>query len=196
MKNGVKVLFSASSIARQVARIGKKISRDYAPRTVDVVAFVENSFLFVSDLIRQIKSPVVCHLVRAEIRNIHVGGFERKEIFFSPEPLLKGRDVLLVDAVLHTGVTLDFWAKRLQHSKPHSLKTVVLIDKPADRKVDLRPDYFCFQSASKYLVGYGLPGPNGQYRNLPFVGALKGSGGRGGQASAARARRSRGKAAR
>jgi hypoxanthine phosphoribosyltransferase len=104
-----------------------------------------------------------------------VGGYERKEIFFSPEPVLRERNILLVDAVLHSGVTLDFWAKRLLDSRPKSLRTAVLIDKPKDRKVDFQPDYYCFRSASNYLVGYGLPERRGMYRNLPFVGALSGA---------------------
>jgi hypoxanthine phosphoribosyltransferase len=165
-----KVVISASKLATRVAAMGGEISRDYAGRTVDLVAIMDNSFVFAADLVRQIKSPVVCHFVRAEIRDVNVGGYERKEIFFSPEPLLRDREVLLVDAVLHSGVTLDFWAKRLMDSRPKSLRTAVLIDKPQERKVDFQPDYFCFQSASNQLVGYGLPERRGIYRNLPFVG--------------------------
>jgi hypoxanthine phosphoribosyltransferase len=102
-----------------------------------------------------------------------VGGHERREIFFSYDPQLTGRDLLVVDAVLHSGVTLDFLVKRLQESHPGSLRVAVLIDKPKDRKVDLIPDYFGFAAASNYLVGFGLPGANGLYRNLPFVGSVK-----------------------
>jgi hypoxanthine phosphoribosyltransferase len=136
---------------------------------------MDNSLVFAADLIRHIKCPLVCHFVRAEIRDVNVGGYERKEIFFSPEPVLREREVLLVDAVLHSGVTLDFWAKRLLDSRPKSLRTAVLIDKPKDRKVDFQPDYFCFQTASNYLVGYGLPDQRGMYRGLPFVGAVSGA---------------------
>jgi hypoxanthine phosphoribosyltransferase len=171
--------------------MGREISRDYAGRTVDLVAIMDNSFVFAADLVRHIKCPLVCHFVRAEIRDVNVGGFERKEIFFSPEPVLRDREVLLVDAVLHSGVTLDFWAKRLLDSRPKSLRTAVLIDKPRDRKVDFRPDYFCFQTASNYLVGYGLPERRGMYRNLPFVGALSGAQRGGNRNPGARTKKSR-----
>ena len=181
-----KVVFSPAKLAARVAALGREISRDYAGRTLDLVAIMDNSFVFTADLVRYIKCPVVCHFVRAEIRDVNVGGYERKEIFFSPEPVLRGKEVLLVDAVLHSGVTLDFWAKRLMDSRPKSLRTAVLIDKPKDRKVDFQPDYFCFQASSAQLVGYGLPERRGHYRNLPFVGMLaatgrkvkKGAGGR------------------
>lgn len=169
--------------------MGREISRDYSGRTVDLVAIMDNSFVFSADLVRHIKCPVVCHFVRAEIRDVNVGGYERKEIFFSPEPVLRDRDVLLVDAVLHSGVTLDFWAKRLMESRPRTLLTAVLIDKPKERKVDFQPDYFCFQTASNQLVGYGLPERHGLYRNLPFVGVLNTAGRNGKKGVGGRARK-------
>ena len=176
MKTTPKVVFSPAKLAARVAVMGREISKDYAGRTVDLVAIMDNSFVFAADLVRHIKCPIVCHFVRAEIRDVNVGGYERKEIFFSPEPVLRGKEVLLVDAVLHSGVTLDFWAKRLLDSRPKSLRTAVLIDKPKDRKVDFQPDYFCFQTASNHLVGYGLPERRGLFRNLTFVGVLNEAG--------------------
>jgi hypoxanthine phosphoribosyltransferase len=175
VKSTVKVLYSPAKIGARVAQLGRTISRDYSGRTLDVVAILENSMLFAADLIRHITCPMVCHFVRAEIRDVIVGGYERKEIFFSPEPVLRDRHVLLVDAVLQSGVTLDFWAKRLMETRPSSLRMAVLVDKPQERKVPLKPDYFCFETASKYLVGYGLPGPHGLHRNLPYVGTLDGA---------------------
>jgi hypoxanthine phosphoribosyltransferase len=150
--------------------MGREISRDYAKAKLDVVVILDSAFIFASDLVRHITVPTKCHFVRSEVRQVHVGGHERREIFFSYDPDLAGRDVLVVDAVLHSGVTLDFLVKRLMESRPGSLRVAVLIDKPKDRKVDLKPDYFGFAAASNYLVGFGLPGANGLHRNLPFVG--------------------------
>lgn len=176
MKAPLKVVYSSAKISARIAEIGRAITKDYHGRTLDVVAIMDSAFVFAADLVRHIKCPMVCHFVRAEMRDVNVGGYERKEIFFSPEPVLKGRDVLLVDAVLHSGVTIDFWAKRLLDGRPRSLRTAVLIDKPQERKVDFQPDYFCFQTASNYLVGYGLPERHGLYRNLPYVGTPDGAG--------------------
>lgn len=191
MKAPLKVVYSPAKILTRVAEVGREISKDYAGRTLDVVAIMDNAFVFAADLVRHIKCPIVCHFVRAEVRDVNVGGYERKEIFFSPEPVLRNRDVLLVDAVLHSGVTLDFWARRLLDSRPRSLRTAVLIDKPQERKVDFQPDYFCFQSASNYLVGYGLPERHGLYRNLPFVGTTDGMGSRSRKQAAKRKRKAR-----
>jgi hypoxanthine phosphoribosyltransferase len=166
----VKVAYSARQLSTRVAAMGRAISRDYAGRTLHVVTILENAFLFSGDLVRQIRGPVVCHFVRLETREIHLGGFPRREIFFSHPPALAGRDVLLVDTVLHTGVTQDFLMKRLETSRPRSLRMAVLFDKPQERKVDLKAAYTGFAAASKHWVGYGLAGRQGLYRNLPYVG--------------------------
>ncbi len=166
----MKVAFSRQRVEARVAQLGRSISRDYAGRTLDVVVILENAFLFGADLIRRISNPVVCHFVRSETRDVRMGGYDRREIFFSSPPQLAGRDVLLIDAVLHTGVTQDFLIKRLEESRPRSLRLAVLFDKPQERKVNLRAEYTGFDAASKHWVGYGLAGRKGLYRNLPYVG--------------------------
>jgi len=155
--------------------MGRAVSRDYDGRILDLVVILENAFMFGADLARQISCPVVCHFVRTEMRDVQLGGYARREIFFSRPPHLNGRNVLLVDAILHSGVTQDFLIKRLLESRPRSLRVAVLLDKPQDRKVDLKPDYFGFITASKQLVGYGLAAGQSPYRNLPYVGMLAGS---------------------
>lgn len=169
---GVKTVYSASRVAARVASLGRAISRDYAGRTVDVVIILENAFLFGADLVRHIKRPVICHFVRSEVRDFEQGGHKRREVIFSRQPSLKGRDVLLVDALLHSGVTHDFLVKRIEESRPRSLRVAVLLDRPEARKVALEPHYSGFAAASNYLVGYGLSGARGLHRNLPFVGVL------------------------
>jgi hypoxanthine phosphoribosyltransferase len=181
----MKVAFSQQQLAKRVNEMGRAISKDYAGRTVDVVVVLEGSFLFAADLIRKISRPVICHFVRAEIRDVRTEGHELREIFFGAPPALKGRDVLMVDAVLNTGVTQDFLLKRLEESLPRTLRLAVLFDKPKARKVNLQPEYSGFAAASKEWVGYGLGGRNGAGRNLPYVTA--------GSAQMARHRDGRGK---
>lgn len=169
---GVKTVYSASRVAARVASLGRSISRDYAGRTVDVVIILENAFLFGADLVRRINRPVICHFVRSEIRDFEQGGRKRREVVFSRQPVLKGRDVLLVDTLLHSGVTHDFLVKRIEESRPRSLRLAVLLDRPEARRVALQPHYSGFAAASNFMVGYGLSGDRGLYRNLPFVGVL------------------------
>jgi hypoxanthine phosphoribosyltransferase len=183
----MKVAFTRQRLATRVGQMGREISRDFKGRTVDVVVVLENSFLFAADLVRQISAPVACHFVRAEMRDVRVGGHDYREIFFSAPPTLRGRDVLVVDAVLNTGVTQDFLLKRLEAGGPRSLRLAVLFDKPASRKVNLKAEYTGFAAASKEWVGYGLSGKGGLYRNLPYVaGALSATRGRRRQAGGRR----------
>lgn len=172
----MRVAYSRKELAARISEMGRAISKDYKDRTLDVVAILENSFLFAADLVREVSCPVVCHFVRTEMRNVELGGANWPELFFSAPPRLEGRDVLLVDAVLHTGVPQDFLWKRIEEYRPRSLRLAVLFDKARDHKVGLRATYVGFASASKYWVGYGLPGAGGLYRNLPYVAAVGGNG--------------------
>jgi hypoxanthine phosphoribosyltransferase len=159
--------FSAARIAARVVALGKAVSREYDGRRVDVVVTLDRGFVFAADLMRQIDAPVVCHFVHEDVRDVEHSGHARREVFFGAGPELKGRDVLLVDAVLESGVTQEFLLRRLGESKPRSIRLAVMLDKPARRRVALEPDYFGFRTASNLMwVGYGLAAANGTGRNL------------------------------
>ncbi len=158
--------FSPARIASRVAVLGREISRANQGRRLDVVITLDRGFIFAADLVRHLTTPTVCHFVREDVRDVEQGGHARREVFFGVRPELKGRDVLLVDAVLDSGVTQEFLLRRLGESKPRSLRMAVLLDKPERRRVDLEPDYFGFRTASKDMwVGYGLAAVNGTGRN-------------------------------
>jgi hypoxanthine phosphoribosyltransferase len=160
-------VFSAARIATRVAALGREISRAYQGRRLDVVITLDRGFVFAADLIRQIDTSVVCHFIREDVRDVEQGGHARREVFFGAGLNLKGRDVLLVDAVIESGVTQEFLLRRLGESQPRSLRLAVLLDKPPRRRVGLEPDYFGFRTASKEVwVGYGLAAANGTGGNL------------------------------
>jgi len=194
LKPALEPVYSAKQLTERVAHMGRAISGDYRSRTLDVVVMLDSAFVFAADLIRRITCRVVCHFVWAEIRDIQFGDHDRREIYFSRPPRLEARDVLVVDAVVQSGLTQDFLLKRLQESRPRSLKLAALFDKPAERRVDLKPDYFCFAAASKYLAGYGLAGSRGWYRNVPYVGVQPRRARTDAPAGKAAARKERGKA--
>lgn len=187
MRGELRVAFTQQRLATRVEQMGRTISRDYAGRTLDVVVVLENAFLFAADLVREISRPIACHFVRSETRDVRLGGHDYREVFFSPPPELRGRDVLVVDAVLNTGVTQDFLLKRLEEGRPRSLRLAVLFDKAASRKVNVRAEYTGFDAASKDWIGYGLSDERGLCRNLPYVAAK--SSRPAGRAGRARARR-------
>jgi hypoxanthine phosphoribosyltransferase len=163
--------YSAARIANRVTALGREISRAYGGRRLDVVVTMDRSFVFAADLIRAIDGPVALHFLREDVRDVEQGGKARREVFFAdqnavangkPPAMLKGRDVLLVDAILDSGVTQDFLLRRIGEGKPRSLRLAVLLDKTSKRRVSLEPDYFGFQTASNQMwAGFGLAGANG-----------------------------------
>ncbi len=158
--------YSAKRISTRVAALGKQISRAYNGRRLDVVVTMDRGFVFAADLLRNVSTPTVCHFVREQVRDVQQGNNARREVFFGSRPDLKGRDVLVLDAVMDSGVTQEFLLRRLAETQPRSLRLTVLLDKPSGRRVALEPDYFGFQTASKLVwVGYGLADAEGQRRN-------------------------------
>jgi hypoxanthine phosphoribosyltransferase len=178
--------YSAARIGNRVRALGREISRAYHGRRLDVVVTMDRGFVFAADLIRGIDAPVVLHFLREDVRDVDLGGQARREVFFAnrvamtsgkERPELKGRDVLLIDAVIDSGITQDFLLRRIGESKPRSLRLAVLLDKTSKRRVALEPDYFGFRTASNLLwAGYGLAradGTGGNARHLVAGKAAK-----------------------
>lgn len=167
--------YSAARIADRVKALGRQIARDARGRRLDVVVTMDRSFMFSADLIRAIDCPVVLHFVREDVRDVEQAGQSRREVFFANRAAVnasrdqsefKGRHVLVVDAVLDSGITQDFLLRRIGESKPRSLRLAVLLDKISKRRVALEPDYFAFRTASNLVwCGYGLAASNGTGRN-------------------------------
>jgi len=158
--------YSAQRISARIAVLGKQISRMYGGRRLDAVVTMDRGFVFAADLLRNVTSPTVCHFVREQVRDVQQGNGARREVLFGSRPDLKGRDVLVLDAVMDTGITQEFLLRRLAESQPRSLRLAVLLDKKSGRHVDLEPDYFVFQTASNLeWVGYGLSDTRGKRRN-------------------------------
>ena len=158
--------YSAQRISARIAALGKQISRMYGGRRLDAVVTMDRGFVFAADLLRNVTSPTVCHFVREQVRDVQQGNRARREVLFGSGPDLKGRDVLVLDAVMDTGITQEFLLRRLAESQPRSLRLAVLLDKMSGRHVDLEPDYFVFQTASNLeWVGYGLGDAAGKRRN-------------------------------
>ncbi len=167
--------YSVPRIAKRVAEMARAINKDLQGRRLDVVVAMDRSFMFAADLVRHLKGPVACYFAPAETRDIERGGKMQHELFFRSWPGHKDRDVLLVDAVLDTGVTQEFLLRRIGESQPRSVRLAVLLDKTAGRRVAIEPDYFGFRTASNGMwVGYGLSGPSGLEGNL---GDLRSAGG-------------------
>ena len=139
-----------------------------------VVGLMKSCLVFMADLIRQVPLEMTCHFLRSS--SLRDAGAARTNIVYSAEIPYEDRDILLLDAVLDTGITLNFLLDNIRERRPRSLKVCVLIDKPGERKVEVRPDWtaFTLQEAAtdgRFLVGYGLDHAE-YYRGLPYIGTI------------------------
>jgi hypoxanthine phosphoribosyltransferase len=170
---GLRVLYSDKQIRKRVLELAKRIDRDYRGKVLHAVGIMEKCFVFMADLTRALKIPVVCSFVRPDIQERSEGGLVFREIRYTPEIDVRGKDVLLIDGVLQSGVTLDHLVRSMLARSPASVRTACLIEKTAERKVDVVTDYVGFKTPAKFVVGYGL-GHEGQFHNLPHVALFRG----------------------
>jgi hypoxanthine phosphoribosyltransferase len=170
-KQGLRCVYSGKQIQKRVRELAKQINRDYRGRTLHVVGVLEDCFVLMADLVRSLTIPVVCHFMKAEVHDTLEGRIAVREIMYTPRVEAAGRDVLLVNGILQSGVTLDHLYSYILGQRPTSVRTLSLIDKSNARKVDVSTDYVAFKSKEKFLVGYGL-GYRENYRNLPFLARL------------------------
>jgi hypoxanthine phosphoribosyltransferase len=167
----LRCVYSEKQIQRRVRELARQMDRDYKGRTLHVVGILEDCFIFMADLVRSLTIPVVCHFMKAEIHDTSAGRTAMREIMYTPKVEAAGRDILLVDGILQSGLTLDHLYSYVLGQNPSSVRTASLIDKSGERTVDVSTDYVGFESKEKFLVGYGL-GYQEKYRNLPFVARL------------------------
>jgi hypoxanthine phosphoribosyltransferase len=155
--------------------LGRQISDDYQGETVQTLAVLENSFMFLADLVRALEVPVVCQFIKPRYtRPQKDSSSDIMEIFFSHEPVIRGTHVLLVEGLVHSGITSEFLMNDLRARGAASVKLATLLDRQAARRVALQPDYFGFLVDETFLVGYGLGAVEQTNRNLPYLGAGQG----------------------
>jgi hypoxanthine phosphoribosyltransferase len=166
-----KTVFAAEQIQKRVGEIARQISADYAGKHLHTICVLENGFMFMSDLVRQLEVPVICDFVRTNVSEKVQGNIVTREIHYGPETDVKGHDVLLIEAIVQSGITSEFLIRNFSSRGAKSVKLAALLDKQSERKVMLHPDYFGFLLDESFVVGYGLGAPE-LGRNLPYIGAL------------------------
>jgi hypoxanthine phosphoribosyltransferase len=166
----LRPVISAEQIQKRVRELAHQISDDYQGKTIHALALLENSFIFMADLVRALEVPVVCTFVKPRYRTqASQGPSEILEILFSHELDIHDKDVLLVEGLVHSGVTSEFLMNDLRARGAASVKLVTLLDRQTARRVQLQPDYFGFLVDEAYLVGYGLGSPDQVNRNLAYL---------------------------
>jgi hypoxanthine phosphoribosyltransferase len=167
----IRVVIPAEQIQKRVRDMGRQISDDYRGRTIHLLALLENGFIFMADLVRALEVPVICQFIKPRYQMEEDGAGGVLEIFFSHEPDIRGQHLLVVEGLVHSGVTTEFLMSDLKARGAASVKLATLLDRQSARRVQLQPDYFGFLVDEAFLVGYGLGSPEQTNRNLPYIGA-------------------------
>lgn len=162
------ILLSEEQIKEQIAIVGKKLTEDYKDKNLYVLSLLRGSFIFAADLVRAIDT-------KAQIGFMTTSSYGHGEestgivkVVNDIPDNIEGLDVLIVDDIIDSGITMDFVINHVKSLGAKSVKTCTLLDKPSRRKVDLKPDYCCFEIEDLFVVGYGLD-YEGYYRNVPYV---------------------------
>jgi hypoxanthine phosphoribosyltransferase len=170
----VDVLITAEAIQERVRELATDIARDH-PRGVHLIAVLKGAFVFLSDLARAL--PVPCSLdfmaVSSYGKNSSSSG--QVQLLKDLDTGLEGRDVVIVEDIVDTGLTLTYLQDILRARSPRSLKTACLLSKPSRRQVDVTVEYVGFTIEDRFVVGYGLDYAE-KYRNLPYIAILDGPG--------------------
>ncbi len=166
------VFYSEQQLHDKITEIGRQISEDYKDKNLMLVSVLKGSVVFMADLMRAITIP-------CEIDFMSVSSYGNKTDSSGTVRILKdldrdiaGYDLLIVEDILDSGMTLSYIKEILLARKPHSIRVCTLLDKPERRKADIYADYSGFEVPNEFVVGYGLDFAQ-KYRNLPFIGVLK-----------------------
>ena len=172
MKNNLKTLISKDRLRKKVGELASQISDDYKDRNPILVGILKGSFVFLADLIRELK-------IRHQIDFISVASYGSRKKASGVVRLLKdlstnieGKDVIIVEDIIDSGLTLNYIRNNLLTRNPKSLEVVTLLDKKKIRKVKTPSKYVGFSIPDCFVVGYGLDYDE-QYRNLPYVAKLE-----------------------
>ena len=167
------ILVTEEQLQAKVAQLGARISQDYAGKDLLLVSILKGAVVFMADLMRAVSIPCsIDFMVVSSYGGTNTATTGLVKIVKDLDADLTGKDVLIVEDVLDTGVTLSNLVPMLKMRNPSSVKICAILDKPARRKTDIAADYRGFEVPDAFVVGYGLD-YNEKYRNLPYVGVLK-----------------------
>ena len=163
-----EILCSKEQIASRLKELGREISNDYKEKNLVVVSLLKGSFIFCADLVREITVPTKIEFMTTSSYGHSEESTGTVEVISDVKGNLEGYDVLVVDDITDSALTMSHVMKHLSTKNPRSIKSCVLLDKPSRRKVELVPDYCGFEIEDKFVVGYGLNFGD-YYRNIPYV---------------------------
>ncbi|MCW5970154.1 MAG: hypoxanthine phosphoribosyltransferase [Blastocatellales bacterium] len=168
----LEILISTDQLNERVREMGAQITRDYAGRNPELICVLKGAMVFMSDLVRAIDLPLSMDFIAVSSygKGMNTSG-EVKIVKDLDEPL-EGRNIILVEDILDTGLTLNYLSNNFRSRGASSIAIATLLNKPDRRKVDVEVSYQGFEIPDKFVVGYGLDYAE-RYRNLPFIAVVK-----------------------
>lgn len=166
-----EILVQADALQRRVSELGAEISRDYAGRDLLLVCVLKGAVFFLSDLMRQIDVPCEVDFMAVASYGSSTDSSGVVRILKDLDAAIEGRDVLIVEDIVDSGLTLNYLLRNLSARGPASLEVCALLTKPDRRQVDLTARYVGFEIPNRFAIGYGLDHAE-RFRNLPYVAAL------------------------
>jgi len=167
-----EVLYNEEEIKAKVKELGETLSKDYSGRNPLVICVLKGAFIFMADLVKAINVPLELDFMAVSSYGHSTKSSGVVKIIKDLDVTVEGRDVLIVEDIIDSGLTLSYLIDVLERRNAKSVTVVTLFDKPARRTVELEADYTGFTIPDEFVVGYGLDYAE-KYRNLPFVGILK-----------------------
>ena len=168
-----RILVSEQELKAKVAELGDAISRDYAGKQLLLVSILKGSVVFMADLMRAVTIPcAIDFMVVSSYGGSNTMSTGLVKIIKDLDADLSGKDVLIVEDILDTGITLSHLMPMLKMRNPNSVRLCTFLSKPTRRQTEIEPDYLGFEVPDEFVVGYGLDYDE-KYRNLPYVGVLK-----------------------
>ena len=167
-----EILLTEEQISERVAQLGAQLEADYAGRDPVLVSVLKGSIIFLADLIRAMHSSLSLDLMEVSSYGTSTESSGQVRILKDLSKPIEGRDVIVVEDIIDTGLTLNYLLKYLHDKGPASIRICCLLDKPARRLAEIPIDYRGFTIPDRFVVGYGLDYDE-RYRNLPYIGVLK-----------------------
>jgi hypoxanthine phosphoribosyltransferase len=167
-----EILVPADDLQRRVGELAKEISHDYEGRDLVLIGVLKGAVFFLSDLMRQLTIPCEVDFMAVASYGSATKSSGVVRILKDLDAVIEGRDVMIVEDIVDSGLTLQYLLRNLAGRNPRSLEVCALLIKPERRKVELNTRYVGFEIPNKFAIGYGLDHDE-HYRNLPYVAALK-----------------------
>jgi hypoxanthine phosphoribosyltransferase len=166
------VLIEEDELQARIAALAQEIRQDLPTEQIHLICVLKGAFLFLGDLIRALDGHVTIDFMACSSYGAGTSSSGEVRLSKDLDTRIEGRDVILVEDIVDTGLTLHYLQEILLTRGPRSLRTACLLSKPSRRKIEVKVDYIGFTIEDKFVVGYGLDYAE-QYRNLPFIGVLE-----------------------